>query len=305
MKMPGLAVALLALSTIAMPAGAQPDRPARAQERQAGKIDLRPKLERGEQHRFTMNLSSSSRIDYKAAEAEDIRQSMSQEFTLLFRVTEADPEKGATAEFVFERIKVDMDSPLGKESFDSSRPAEKDGDSLLAPLFRPVVGTTLTVTFDAEGNITSVTGGEGLALAATLGGAGQGGAPSAKELIGGLFTVKKGNGFASVGETWTNVDTIGGSPLGGFKMTTEHTLKSHSRNEAKIAFRGRIDPDSEAAAGPVRIIEASHTGDYLWDTREGVLTSMEADQKVLMEITTPGSEATTTSQMSTRVRRTR
>lgn len=291
---------LITLAALLAPLAAPtptPALPVRHETAQPALVDLRPKFEKGQEHRFTMELDSTT--DMTAGGGESTKQSMKQEYGLLFRVIEAAPESGATAEVVFETIKATIDSPLGKETFDSTKPADQDGQSMLAPVLRQAVGTTLTLKFDADGNITSVTGGEGLALAASLGG---GGGP--KDLLGGIFSVKKGSGRARVGETWTNIDTIADSPAGGLKLTTEHTLKSAARGEAVVAFRGRVEPGTQAAAGPVKLTDAHHEGRYVWDTRDGMLKSLESELAVTMDVSAPGVDAATTSRTSMRVKRT-
>lgn len=297
------AAALLALAAIAAPLAAPAHAaalPAHHASAQPALVDLRPRFEKGQEHRFVMELDSTTDLTARGAGAESGKQSMKQEFGLLFRVVDATPEAGATAEVVFETIKATIDSPLGKETFDSTKPAAQDGQSMLAPVLRQAVGTKLTLTFDADGNITSVTGGEGLALAASLG---QGAGP--KDLLGGIFTVKKGGGRARVGETWTNEDTIATSPAGGLKMVTEHTLKSAARGEAVVAFRGRVEPATEGDAGPVKVTDAHHEGRYVWDTRDGMLRSLDSQMSVTMDVAAPGMDAATTSRTTMRVRRAR
>ncbi|GEM_PF-1499164 len=211
-------------------------------------------------------------------------------------------------------------------------PAADDPDmsELLAQIMRPMVGTTLTLRLDKSGNIKRVTGGDALAgggLGALLGGlgglgGGSGGAPSLPGGgglpmpiaggTGGGSTGGPGNpmawmingpgqrGIVHVGESWTNNDTLGGTPVGGFSMITKHTCKSAAEGgkSANFVFSGRADKESlgnpDPANGGFSVKEMTFNGDYTWDTAKGELKSMSS----IMNSAIDGKVASITMSMS-------
>lgn len=175
---------------------------------------------------------------------------------------------------------------------------DADTDELLAQIMRPMVGTRLTIKFDGSGNITGVTGGDALtgagAIAGLMGGLGGGLAglsgtpglsiptPAPGQAAGPMSWLISGprqSGRVRVGESWTNDDSLGGTPVGGMKMVTRHTCRSltgDGRN-ANLSFSGRADSASAGApssATGFSLREATYDGDYVWDVSRGQLASL-------------------------------
>jgi len=237
-------------------------------------------------------------------------QKMTQSLGLRFKVINVDAQKTATVELIYDSLKVSIDGPEGKGDFDSSKPSSKplnepaskparkepaDGQTLnIDPLesgdptanFGSIVGSVLTLTIDKDGNITKVSGGEGLVPTTpgdparslvTLGGV--------KELWGPIFTMRKATGTATVGEKWKTSDTTDMSPIGRFTITTESVLKSLSEALANVEFKGTIAPSVESAGGLMsfQVKDSTHEGSYRWDTRRGMLSTLDMKQVVEIE----------------------
>ncbi len=276
-------------------------------------VDLRPRLVAGQQTRYTLETVSRSTLTCDQVPEMNGRQSMSQALGLTLRVLETTSD-GATLELVYDTVRIRFESDDGSAEFDSAAPARPTGNRppsgaspqadpelsrALEAMVRGMVGAKLKIQTDTGGNVVSVTGDGGISGAARsfIQSVGQGlpgmpssihsGADTAKWLIGGT----RGTGFARVGETWTNEDTLGGTPLGDFRMTTRHTLRSHSGGTAKVAFSGRAEAASAASAPSLlgfQLRGCTHEGSYEWDTARGMLSSMETDMRVSLEGTMTG-----------------
>jgi hypothetical protein len=284
-----LLLAVLAVSFALSPA-------ARAQG-----IDLRPRFEMGQQTRFKMELAGNRQIKM-GGENGDQKDTMNQEIRFLLRVVDAKPEAASTVELVYEGIKVRVNSPMANAEFDSDSARDKDAGNMLAPSLRPLVGTVLTLTIDPEGNITSVTGGEGILNSGMAEQFGQ--ASGVKQLFGPIFTTRKSPGGVKVGQTWENEDKLDMGMIGAFKMTTKHTLRSAVADEASLTFTGKIEAASDAPAdAPLKIKDSTFEGQYAWDLRQGMLKSMQSSQKVKLEGSVGGQAVSMTSDATMKITR--
>jgi hypothetical protein len=220
-------------------------------------------------------------------------QSMStnQEIGLLMRVKDVNPETGAMLDLVYESLKFNMDSPMmGRVEFDSSKPATGGDAAMAEMMLRPMVGLTLSVKTDKDGNITEVKTPDG------VGGVGGEmlrqftGADVVKNMFGPIVSLRRGTGQAAVGEMWTNQDAIE-SPMGTMKVTTNNTLSSHSGGRATIDINGGVSltqgtGGASAIPGLVpkaTIKESSIKGQAIWDTAKGMLRSVKSEQKITIE----------------------
>lgn len=316
------------------PTDKAPERPAQVEPgSEQGLVDLRPKFKKGQELRYVLEVDGKNKIVSKGNEDLNQDQTNTQRIMLVMRVKEAGDE-GATIEVVYESIRVVMDTPDGKAEFDSTKAKKNPGkqtpgqgapgsvpagsgnamDDMLAQIIGPMVGTTLEVKTDRNGAITSVSGGEmlgGGAIEGLLGGAaGSGGGmvPSGKSasnwLVGG---VPGSNGLVKVGQTWTNTDNLGSSPMGGFKMVTTHTLKSATGKNAIVLFNGRAEGTESAGGGGlgglVKFKGGGYRGQYQWDTGAGCLREMNSEMTTEMGGKIGEDEVTMTSSTTTRVKK--
>lgn len=249
------------------------------------KVNLRPKFEKGQETRLKMDISNVMSMGGQGPMA-GTEQKLKQEIGLVLKVKDSDPEKGATVELVYESLKFKAEAAGNVMEFDSAQPVQKDEESMLAPMMRPIIGATLTLLIDPQGNITSITGGENLVnqLTSEFLNASQ-----VKSRFGTIISPKHGDGLASVGEAWTNEDTLE-SPMGKIITTTTHTLESAEGNSAKVSFKGTSAPDPTASA-QIKLKSSLSSGTYVWDTAAGMLQEMTFDQDVSLETPqAPGQE---------------
>ncbi len=302
-------VAILAITGLAVPALLHAEPVAMAQAK-GPKVNLRPKFKKGDEARFRLSLDQKGKFDGAGA-GETPQSGGTQEIGLLLKVVDVNPETGPTLDLVYESLKVDLDTPLGKVTFDSTKktpgakPGADPGEADIAEtMFRPIVGLRLTVKMDNDGNITSVSGAENAGAMPLI--AGQfTGADVIKGSFGKIFSMHKGAGEASVGESWTNEDVIDAG-LGQMKITTTNTLSSYAKGLATISIKGgaTLSPGSSSAVPPVAIKDSSLSGKAVWDTERGMLESLETTQRLTVEQTTDGAKSTsvqTTTMKVTRV----
>ena len=165
-------------------------------------------------------------------------------------------------------------------------------EDAVKPNLSGVAGTVLTLKVDALGNITSVTGGERLAVGGLFG---PGLAlPNSTDGLKGLFGPirpqatpgKPGPkpGFSKVGDKWTTASEVVLGPTGPLNIKTDHELKSVRNGEAQITFKGKVESQSRGqtpgtgGAPMVKIPAATYRGSYTWDAKAGQLKKMESEQ---------------------------
>lgn len=254
----------------------------------AGLVDLRPKFERGATSRYIMQVDSKTKTKDPKDAKKTVDSSMSQAIGLKMKVVDV-KDGEATVELVYESMKISVKTADAEMNYDSEakpKPGKKsdglDDQDLFAPIFKQIVGTTMTMTVDSNGNIKDIKGGDALNLLGSI----PGGSPVDPKSLGGLFgpisSSAAGKGKYKVGEKWTNQDSLSVGPLGDFKMTTEHTLVSHRAGRADVTVAGKADAKSEsdAAMSPdkFKLKNATYRGKYTWDTSRGRLISMDLEQ---------------------------
>lgn len=269
-------------------------------------VDLRPKFRKGETIRFTMNLESKSKTTIPALDDKPQEALSTHELGLVFKVKDV-TDDGVTIELTFSRIKATRKTTDENEKFDSSQPPAKDKASTMGPQLRALAGTTLTLTLDKDGNVSNIDGGDALMALAPDGGASgslpgglappstsgappgspgnAGGGSGFGAALGSIFNIKKGSGMASVGEEWTNSDSLNSGLLGSFTITDKNKLKSFNGSDAVVTVTGFIAPGSggNESLSIVKIKDSSFAGDYTWSVREGMLRKMNLHQHVVIE----------------------
>jgi len=270
-----------------------------------GKIDLRPKFTKGEKMTFKMEMESKSKTSMPALEDKPQEQTTKHELGLVFNVKDV-TDDGTIVELTFSTVKVTQQTGKDKADkleFDSSRPVAKDKDNPLAPGCRELANTTFKLTLDKDGNVTNMAGGSGLSSLNSLGMPGAlgnlggglpgglgGGASSSNsqgfaDAIGSIFSVKKGSPIVKVGEKWTTSDDVDSGLIGKFRITTDSVVKSYSGDQAKIKVTGKVEQASNSPGGVslFQVKDTFYLGDYVWDTKAGMLKSMDLDQNVTID----------------------
>lgn len=287
-----------------------------------GAFDLRPKFRVGQDRRVRLKLEShetspdllaeneegGGRKKGKPEAAGESEMNTWQEFVLVFRPVKVD-EAGSEVDIVFESIKSKVEGPGVDDTFDSGSPAPKQTkpgsspqskdplqqlEALAKPpsleeLMRPLVGETMTLTIDREGNITDVRGGQKLVRALNPM------APSAMAQMGGDTPIRDlfksivgtpGKTHAKPGESWSSATNLDVFPMGSTALRTDYTLGSVQGNAGTIAFRGGLKPreDASPGGGGLTISKAEYSGSTNWDQEDGFARSMNAKQELHAEL---------------------
>lgn len=316
---------------------------------QVRSVDLRPRFEQGQVIRFRLTVDSvtdqnlgeafgtgmgagegadrqtpsgGSRAGSKGSAKGDGAIRSSVELGLTLTVRQASAETGAVVDLTIASVKARSDLMGERTEYDSTTPATTakpgsggqpgpgpDASDVLARTMRSLVGTTMTMTFDRAGNITSITGGDTLAalggsITAGGGGAAVPGLPGGKRMFESIFS-PGGRATASVGDQWTTQSVIDSGLLGEFRITNRHRLASYSGTRATIATQGQIKSVTENAGSTFRLGDSSMTGSAVWDTREGMLHEMSQTMTVRIDGTLMGEPLQTTSESKMRVVRVR
>lgn len=327
-----LPVLLLAITAASQSALAQPatkpvihrDKAPAEQPGDKGTVDLRPRWERGQTIRYRMAQTSTSQVPDPQDPKNPTKITNKQDIQFSLRVKDINAETGvATVDMVYDSLKIKLDGSGIVIDFDSTKPqptkpatppASTDPldalkglelDKMINDQLRKMVGTTLTLTIDRSGQITSISGGSELDPTGMLGalggqGAGPAGAPQTGGSLFGPLPPANSNysGLVRVGQRWSHADELAVGPLGAMKMITEHTLRSASAGTAQVVFTGRIDPASAASNAQAQIKASSHSGRYTWDTAKGQLVSLNMDQKVVQQAPGQAGDATSTTSMT-------
>lgn len=264
--------------------------------RTADRVDLRPKFKTGDQTRFSMDLNITS--SQQAGDAGALSQNVKQTLGLTLKVREARADGTAKLDMVYDSIKFEAVSPLMTTKFDSAQPADKDDDA--GKVLRPLVGLTLALETDERGAITKVTpqvpAGSAInpmALQQFTA------ADVVKGLFGPILSISGGSGFAKVGESWVNESVMQGS-MGNMSLKNTYTLRSHDGANATLDIKGTVGLASSPAGGVADIKDGSISGVANWDTRSGMLKSMEMTQR--MQVATRLGELSTSSTQDMTVR---
>lgn len=293
----GVVLAMVVSCGVASPAWAQDA--SKTAARANDQVDLRPKFRTGDQTRFNMNLNITS--TQQAGEAGSIAQTVKQTLGLALKVREAKADGTAKLDMVYESIKLEATSPLMSMSFDSSQPKDKDDET--GKLLRPLVGLTLALETDERGVITKVT--PQMPAGATVPGnllEQFTAADVVKGLFGPILSISAGSGFAKVGESWVNESTMQGS-LGNMSLKNTYTLRSHDGASALLDIKGTVGLASAATGGIADIKDGTISGTANWDTKSGMLRSMEMTQRMHVSTRLGDQSTSSTQDMTVRVER--
>lgn len=273
----------------------------------AGAFDLRPKFQLGQNRRIRLSLDSretrpdpAALIDNKAPQEDEMKTQ--QDFVLVFKPTKPREDGNSQVDIVFESIRSHVEGPGVNDSFDSKTPAKKStpkkkSDPLnglgepptLEETLRPLVGETLTVLFDPDGNILQVQGGEKFVRAlnpmAPEEMTQMGGDQKMRELFKSIVSTP-GKRYAKPGERWSSDTALDLFPVGGSRLHTDYQLTKVQGSRGRIEFDGKLVPASDPSpgSGGLKLSRAEYSGFTDWDQEDGFLRSSQANQKLDAEL---------------------
>jgi len=284
--------------------------------------------------------------------AAEQRSTGTTELSLVFRPTGVTTEE-TTVDVVIESIKATRKSADKEDAFDSTKPpkakapaktkpstksptkaptnapagspadepAESPDDMIerlmeeqsLESRLKPLVGEKMTLRLNADGEITSVQGGEKLAQALSpLGGGleslqalGGANTPSSEDLFKSILS-GPGKPFARVGESWDSVATLDLAVLSSVKLRTRNTLASMRGTLAQIDSKTTMEPSSESptkAGQSAPKLEVNAAGSCQWDAGEGFLHSLSSRETTTVRLNFGSEPMTMTSESTTTITR--
>lgn len=304
-------------------------------------IDLRPKFIPGHTTRYEFVLdhdyASTPANTANRNDETPTASKLGQRMKIALHTIESS-ETSALVELTIESVDLALEAngmTLRMSSDPSAQPApsasklseeEEAASDILATVARSIAGTKLQLVLDERGNITSVRGGESLGMTSMMaqlvgGGGGAVGGSAGSGLAGGLLPTANANGSsaglqwlisgasgqparARVGQTWTNNDKLGSSPIGDLQMVTRHTVRSIRNDLAEIAFVGQLEPTSVGSSpannsGKVR--QSDYRGTYTWDAKAGELGRMSAEMRSELETSAAAGASATKVKSTTRM----
>ncbi len=237
-------------------------------------VNLKPQFESGQTLRYQIESGNSVTQSFGAG------METSQNITIAFKVINAN-EDGTELTATFEKIKMSTSGAMDL-AFDSATPADQDTGNELASALRPIVGKSLSIKMDSDGNITELTGDKGLIPAGQMGGFAQAivGADQNRQLFIQILMPSGTKTSASTGDKWTNKNVIPVEPMGTLTISTDHTLKGVKAENATIMMDGTITFEKGAQVPetmPIDLTDASYNGQYVWNHESGSLTSLKVD----------------------------
>jgi hypothetical protein len=257
----------------------------------AAQTTLRYKFKEGE----TLNYAMDQKMKMTTGVmGKNIDMNMDQNATMSWKIDSVDSEGNAKITITFGRMKMSMDTPMGKievDSQDTDGPDDPVGKALFG-VVKAMAGMTVNGTISPRGEISDVKVPEKVAKQlANLPGAEQMGdmfSPEGlKRMMGqsGLVLPKEA---VSKGEKWSHKIDMK-LPFGKidaeFNYTYEGPTEKSGRNLEKIALKPKlsIDPDPNA---PFAMKMKSQKGDghALFDNQAGRLAEVAINQTMEMEL---------------------
>jgi len=252
---------------------------------------LQPNFTPGYTAKVIMETSRKSTRVIKMGEAEAKPQESStsgeQTIEFLLNVVRND-EKGSVVTLRVDRIEMDAKTIRGEFAWKSTDPRTPgDNTNVALSTMRPALGSTITIEFDAEGNVTNVGNGgvqmptgeivDFFRLAV--------GPAEVRARWSPVLAPRKGDFKVDLGQKWTGEEKLNTPPLGQFTEAREYVLSSISDRLAVINFTGNYTlgagPDGQAPM--FRVIDSAVTGSIHWDRTIGFFESMELNQRVELQ----------------------
>jgi hypothetical protein len=256
-------------------------------------VTLRYRWNKGETLRYRMTQQSTSTVSGLPGGMGDI--TIEQTTAQVYKVATKDvaPDGTTTIEQVIESVKMAMDSPMGKMSFDSTQPAAAGGspmDDMLQKVLSPLAGAQLTLTLAPTGEVQKV---EGMSKAVEKMFASLPQDPQMQGMLSGLKANLSDDGMKGMfsqaftqlpakslktGETWKASFTIPNPAIGSMTTVLVSTLQglegTGADQVATIATKLTITQD-EGAKGQMpmgmtaKLGTATGDGEVLFDVAKG------------------------------------
>lgn len=300
----------LPLSIGAVVHGAEPASPTA----DAPTVDLRTTYERGSEARYeiSVQVGRTDRRVYPPLEGQtEPRKNTSTQDTQLEltvdRIVREAKDDGAIIEVIYQRIKIQRRDNEVAMAFDSDSPEANDASTILGPIVRPLVGASVFIEVNQQGQIKTIRADEAAASSKETSDMAQQimGRDPVSELIGPIIAAKLPPTTVKLGQSWTKANSIPVAEKASINVTRTDTLKSIEDGKAVIDVAGRIklirDKDSTDQIPDIK--ETNMEGSMLWDTKSGMLSSYSVTQMIQTEGTISGVTVSTRNESLTTIRK--
>lgn len=277
-----------------------------------GQFDLRPKFRMGQDRRVRLSLDSKeTRPDLTAAldpttNAKNVptdEMKTKQDFVLVFRPVKVHEDGSSDVSIIIEQIRSHVEGPGVDDTFDSSKPAKpKPAKPASADPFgglgepptleetlRPLVGETLSLVVDRDGNVTDVRGGDKFVRALNPMAPAEltqmGGDEKLRDLFKSIVSTP-GKNSAKPGERWSSNTALDLFPIGASRLQTDYQLGKVSGAKGRITFQGKLVPskDPSPGTGGLKLSKVEYAGSTDWDQEDGFARSMQSTQALDAEL---------------------
>ena len=209
-------------------------------------------LEKGDDMMYRQTQESTTRINVMGM---DQTTTNKQELEYQLRVTDIAENKETKIETTFKNIKMDQNSAMSSLSYDSKNP-EKSKSNPTAEIFDNMLGQTIEIVIDQQGNVKQVQGADAL-IEKMFAGMDQ---PEMADMKSLMKTQFGGDVFAQsiaqlgqfypdkavkTGDSWTKVTKLT-TPM-AMEVITDYTLTGRKKGVSTISFTSTIatDPNAE------------------------------------------------------------
>jgi len=288
LKRPGKRIGLLMTSVLgagmlllAVPA------PAQTRAAPQGVVDLSPKLATGDPVRFDCRVESDMRFTIGGLGEQVTRADKDARISV--KVVETLPGGGGVVELTHDAIQIEIENALITGSFDSTQPVSADTGNDLAAIVRPMVGKKLTLHIDPDGTIRSVSGIDAMAPAGMAGAIFEQlfGEQAIRNMYQPLFSVGKNPPTAEIGESWQTTRAENTS-MGMLATTCDLKLVEVKQDVARIDISGELGVELGTDPGMTKVHDTKIKGVCEWDTRAGMMRSIDTESLLHAESNTTG-----------------
>lgn len=248
----------------------------------APRADMRFRMAVGEAHKYRWH--TQTRLDFQRTDKPE--ENVVRNTDLLFEVTVRmleTTDAGGKASLTFDRILLDEKVGDKPRNFDSSLPQAADEGNVVAPTFRPMVGKTLDLTFDANGRIIDVQGMEDLRDPENIGARGAATIIQLSpirnrfEAIFGLGKLEQG---VAVGTRWSSEERAAMSPTAELAYVRAPHMVSVEGDIVKleVTIAARMEGVQIPEQGEWNLERYTNTSSAEWNQKLGVLERFVTDE---------------------------
>ena len=244
-------------------------------------ITLEWKFTPGETVNLEMSQSIAMKMDVAGRAMNNTTETKS---WMSWKCVEVDSDGIATIESTVDRMKMELQTPLGPMKFDTADEEDSPQSAALAGQIRPIVGKVSTQQMNPSGKIVEATLPEEVKDMTSR-------AMGSSDMLKTLSTnasLTFPEEPLKVGDTWSENMEVP-SPVGQMKLTRTHTYKGPVTVDGRELHHFDVDLKMEfvnTGAGPsIEIVDQKTKGNLYFDGAKGRVESSKVQQTATMRIT--------------------